>query len=270
MSALPPVAGVMSDEAEVGTVVATRSEPTAAVEQEGDDLVALAIREKVPVEVLERLVALRERIAEKNARAAYFAALAGFQAECPEIPRTKTANIATNTGSDFSYKYAPLEAITRTIRPILQKYGLSYSWTVEESAKAGTLDVVTTLRHIDGHSETSRFPVPTENRAKMSEAQKNGSAFTFGRRQTLAGVLGITTADDIDGKAAAEADDDGELITEDQLATLTDRINEVGADFARFCAFMKVEALKDIRKADFDKAIRALAQRKTSKARAKK
>ena len=87
-------------------------------------LVALAIREKVPVEVLERLVALQERVTARDARAAFFAAVAAFQEECPEIEKSKTAQIKTRTGSNYSYTFAPLEGITRVIRPILDENAL--------------------------------------------------------------------------------------------------------------------------------------------------
>lgn len=224
-------------------------------------LVRLAIEKGVDVEVLERLVALQERVTERDARARYFEALGAFQEECPAIHKSKTADIATNSGGSYKYSFAPLDQIARTIRPFLKKHGLSYSWTTEAGANAGILEVICVLRHIDGHAESARFPVPTETKAAMSGAQKVGAALTYGQRQSLVSVLGLTTtSDDVDG---AEADDaDGELVTPAQIDALSKRIDEVGADFHRFLTFMRVGALKEIPQRDFQKAMRALEMKR--------
>jgi hypothetical protein len=235
----------------------TRSEVGHAPEdaRDANELVALAIQQKVPVEVLERLVALQERVSERNARGAYFQALANFQNECPQIAKSKTVDFATASGARTNYTYAPLEEITRVVRPILSAHGLSYSWTAEVGAQPGVLDVVCVLRHIDGHSETSRFPVPTETNAKMSGAQKNGAALTYGRRQSLIAVLGLTTADpDTDGRDTPDL----EPITDEQARTLLDRIVATGSNMERFCKFLNVAKVEDIRATDYDKAVRAL------------
>jgi hypothetical protein len=245
---------------EVGSAVTVRDEMELVGGEEPSGLVALAIREKVPVEVLERLVALQERVSERNARAAYFAALSAFQDECPEIHKSKKAKIATASGGSYEYTFAPLEEITRTIRPVLHRHGLAYSWTTEPGQN-GALNVVCVLRHIDGHSESARFPVPTESPSKMSAAQKNGAALTYGRRQSLIAVLGLTTSDDTDGAPAHEEDEDVFLTTE-QMDTIGARLDEVGADFQRFLTFMGVGALKEIKAGDYDKAIRALDRKR--------
>lgn len=217
-------------------------------------LVELAIREKVPVEVLERLVALRERVAERDARAAFFQAVASFQEQCPEITKDKTAQITTKAGGKYSYTYAPLETITRTIRPVLHRNGLEFSWTTEQSDRDGVLNVVCILRHIEGHSERATFPVPTATDAAMSAAQKNGAALTYGRRQSLVAVLGLVTADEDN-----DAPETGSgPITPGQAAAILDKIVAKGADMARFCAYMGVEKVEEIRASDFERAIAAL------------
>lgn len=224
-------------------------------------LVRLAIEKGVDVEVLERLVALQERVTERNARAAFFEAVAAFQEECPEIAKSKTANIATRGGAGYGYTYAPLEEIARTIRPVLKRHGLSYSFDAALSGEV--MQVVCVLRHVEGHEERASFPVPVDTKAAMSGAQKNGAALTYGRRQSLIAVLGLTTADpDTDapeparrrrGPAPGEA-----TITDQQLADLEVLAAEVGADVARFCAWLGVGALAEIPAAQYERAVQAL------------
>jgi len=67
-------------------------------------------------------------------------------------------------------------------------------------------------------------------------------------------ALGLAAAQDDDGKAAGI----GETITDDQVNTLRDLIEEVGADLPKFCAYLRVEALADLRQSDFKRAAAAL------------
>lgn len=218
-------------------------------------LVQLAIEKGVDVAVLERLVALQERVTERNARGAYFDALATCQEEMPQIHKSKKVDYASNSGARVSYNYAPLEEITRAIRPVLKKHGLSYSWDVD-STEGGVMIVACTLRHVDGHSERSTFPVPVDTRAKMSAAQAHGAALTYGKRQSLVAVLGLTTADDdVDGRTPVES---LETITAEQVAALDDIADEAGADKAAFCRFLGVPSLAEIPTHRFDEARAAL------------
>lgn len=217
-------------------------------------------RGEVDIEVLERLVALQERVLERDARAAFFDALHAFQEECPEIAKSRTANIKTRSGGTYSYTFAPLEEITRTIRPVLHRHGLAFAWDTDGMGD-GALNVVCVLRHVDGHEERARFPVPTGTDAAMSDAQKNGAALTYGRRQSLVAVLGLTTADDADAPLPESA----ATITEKQIADLDVLIDDVGADKARFLKYMSVESLADITAARFAQAVADLEAKRGAK-----
>ena len=198
----------------------------------------------------------------RNARAAFFEAVASFQEQCPEIPKNKTASIATKSGSRYSYAFAPLESITRTIRPHLKKNGLSYSWDVVES-NAQALNVVCVLRHVDGHEERSTFPVPTATDAGMSAAQKNGAALTYGKRQSLIAVLGLTTAEeDTDGRTPVEAPD---TITAEQAVELEEIAEAASVNNVAFCTWLGVDSLVEIPADRLDEARAALQKKLAAK-----
>src|SRR5690606_10327152 len=221
-------------------------------------LLARAVEAGASVEALERLVALKERVDAEQARRAYFEALAAAQEEMPEVPKSRTAQIATRSGASYSYRYAALEDITRTIRPILRKHGLSYAWDVTQGENA--LVVACVLRHVDGHEERASFPVPVDSGARMSAAQANGAALTYGRRQSLVAVLGLTTADeDIDGAGDIP---DNNRITPQQAADLDALIDEVGADRQRFLAWAGVERIEDLPADRYATAVRMLERRR--------
>lgn len=232
-------------------------------EDDGNDVMALiryALHEDVGVEKLERLMALKERHDAKLAQAAYQAALTAFQAECPVIQKTRGVSFDDRAGSRPAYWYAPLEDITRAIDPILRKHGLSYSWTTA-GMDNGCLNVVCKLRHIGGHEEVVPFPVPTATKAKMSAAQANGAALTYGRRQSLIAVLGLTTTDDdVDGRDVN--DEEPDLITEDQARDLSAMVDEVNADKGLFLDWLGVESFAQVRVDQFDGAIKALTRKR--------
>lgn len=229
----------------------------AVQEDDPESLVRLAVERGVHVDVVERLVALQERMQDRAARAAYFAALAEFQNICPPIKKVKTADIVSKrTGGKFSYSYAPLDEIMRTIRPHLKTCNLSYSFDVEQESKS-LLIVICKVRHIDGHMESSRFPVPVETGGTKSDAQENGGALTFGKRQSLASVLGLQIEDDTDAtKQPAVA-----FVTDEQAAAISDLIEESGVKKYKFLEWLGAPTVAEIRAADFEKAVTELQAR---------
>jgi len=242
---------------EVKTSVALRDE-TALSEVAGTDvgsLLRLAIEKNLPVETLERLVALHERVADRAAASEFAADLAAFQAECPPITKTTTAQIATQSGTKFSYKYAELPHIAKTVGPLLHAKGFSFSWDSE--FKDGKLLTCTcTLRHVNGHKEKASFASPVESKAGMSEQQKFAAALSYAKRMSLTQVLGITTADpDLDGGGS-------EPITREQRDELIALAKSVDADIPRFLKFMKVDTMDEITSGDFNRARTALESKR--------
>jgi len=229
-----------------------------AAERDVMDLLARAVEAGASVEALERLVSLKERVDRERARRAYFEALSAAQEEMPEIRKSRTAQIATRAGGSYSYRYAALEDITRAIRPVLRRHGLSYSWDVTQGD--GALIVTCVLRHVDGHEERASFPVPVDTKAAMSDAQKNGAALTYGRRQSLIAVLGLTTADDdVDG---ADAGAPSATITPQQAADLDALIDEVGVDRRKVLQWAGVGRLEELPAEKYGVVVRMLERKR--------
>ena len=168
-----------------------------------DRLLATAVANDISVDALEKLLGLHERMQATAARAAYAEALSAFQADCPVIPKTKSAN-----AGNYSYKYAPLDVIVSTVGPILRAHGLSYRFdTAFEATEYGQAQVVRCIvQHRDGHSEASEFRTPTDAGARMNDMQKSASAQTYAKRYAFCNALGILTGDeDNDGHGSSGA-----------------------------------------------------------------
>lgn len=245
--------GTMLDLHDRGTELVASADSPNAITQ----LLSLAIDRGVSVETMEKLVALHERVADRAAAIEFAEALADFQNECPPIPRTSTANVATKSGTKFSYKYAELDTIAVTVRPLLHSRGFSYTWDSE--IRERLLSCVCTLRHINGHRETATFTCPIESDAGMSAQQKVAAALTYAKRQALIQVLGITTTEP-DTDAANPA-----TITKEQAANLRDLLEQSGKDEARFLQYMGVSSYADIRASDLQKATNAIKAERRAK-----
>jgi hypothetical protein len=165
-------------------------------------LLTKAVEHQLPVESMARLLEMRADLQAELAAGAFAAALAQFQADLPPIEKRQTATIASAKGR-FQYRYADLADIQRAIGPKLASCGLSITFDTEDHNDR--LDVICTVHHIAGHSQSSRFPVPVDREARMNAAQQVGAALTYGRRYALTAALGIVTADeDTDAQGAPE------------------------------------------------------------------
>jgi hypothetical protein len=156
---------------------------------------------------LERLMAMRRELVAEQARTAFFSALAGFQAECPVIP--KTGEVKERGGQQVRYRFAPLDKIVSTIQPYLQKYELSYTFSATFDLDNYHLIAVCEVHHALGHTEASEFRVPISKDNFMNGAQHFGSASSYARRYALCNALGLLTGDEDDdangaGKAQPE------------------------------------------------------------------
>jgi hypothetical protein len=123
-------------------------------------------------------------------------ALAAAQAEFPDIPRSKTVTVKTQSGGSYDFAYAPLDTIIKLTRPVLTKNGLAISQLINK-AEGGTV-VTTRLMHSGGEFLESHTPVVQIG----SGSQAFGSALTYVRRYAYCAILCIQAEDDDDANAA--------------------------------------------------------------------
>lgn len=220
-----------------------------------EGLLALALREKAPVEALERLVALKERVDAQHAAQAFFAAKAEFQRRCPQIKKAGVVDYVPSSGGRVKFNYAILDDVDAVVRPLCNDLGLSYAWNSKPEGQLVTVEFV--LRHVGGHSESSFFSCPTTSKAGMSDQQKYGAAVKYAMRWSLIQGLGLITTDDDDD--AAEVDPTP--VSDDQATTIQALMDELAlkpGSIKRFLRYLEVEKVGAIRASDYTKAIAAL------------
>ncbi len=177
---------MMTRDISPGVTAAVQSNVTPEV------LIAQAIQQGLPVEMMERLLAMRKELREEQAREAFTASLSAFQGQCPIIEKTK--RVLNKDGKSLRYMYAPLEAITEAIKRPLAANGLSYTWSVEHAQ--GFMVATCKITHVLGHSEVSAFSIPIDLDGYMTAPQKYASSQTYAKRYALCNALGISTGEE--------------------------------------------------------------------------
>lgn len=175
--------------------------PSALAVRDPEELLRFAVEKGADVGTIERLMTVRRELNAEKAKAAYDAAMAAFQAECPVIEKNK--GVPDRSGAT-AYKYAPFEHIIATVKPFLQQHGFSYTLDTDTESAQGWVIAKCLITHCGGHftTSTAKFPLGTKT-GIMSETQVYAAALTFASRRVFCNAFGIVTAgEDMDGRTA--------------------------------------------------------------------
>lgn len=225
--------------------VARQEEPEGILSPE--KLISQAIEKGVPVDTMERLLAMRRELKAEAAKELFDRDMAVFQEHCPVI--RKEREVRTNAGQR-AYSYAPLESIVEQVRHLLAAYGFSYAVRTE-TLENGNVRATCVAKHRGGHSEESSMEVPLGGRtAVMSASQQVAAALTYAKRYAFCNAFGILTGDeDTDARK-----DDGDEITIEEAVQLIGRsssmedLRKVYEGLGRLRAHPAVVEAKDERK----------------------
>lgn len=206
----------------------------------------------MPVEKLEQLFNLHQRVQADNAKRSYYAAFARLQATLPPVARKGTAH--------NDKKYARFEDIMEAIRVPLSENGFSVSFRTAQPD--GKLSVTGVLAHAAGHVEETTLTLPQDVSGGKNAVQAWGSSASYGKRYALLTLLGIATQDDDDGKAAGV----GETISEKQYEEIAALIAETKTKIEDVLAYHQIESLSDMTVTQFKAARGLLLRKKGAKA----
>jgi len=167
---------------------------------DAETLILKAVESQVPVETMERLLAMRKDLKQEQAKEAYYAALARFQSICPIIKKTKEVK---DRSGKVRYRYEPLDGIIAQVKDTLKQCDLSYTFRTLPAVDTTGVDVVCETSHILGFTQTSSVHIDIDQEAFMNQAQKSGSALTYAKRYAFCNAFGILTSDEDDDGASA-------------------------------------------------------------------
>lgn len=206
----------------------------------------------VDIDKMEKLMAMRERMVNRESEMAFDRAMSDCQREMRPVA-TDSDNPQTKS------KYASYFALDKVLRPIYTKHGFAPSFDTGEGAPEQHVRVLCRLSHNGGHSRPYHVDMPADGKGAkggdvMTRTHATGAAITYGRRYLLGMIFNIAIGADDDGNAAGA----GEPISSEQVAELVDLCEKVGADKIKFCRYMKVESLAAFPASKFAAAVAAL------------
>ena len=156
-------------------------------------LIKMAIEQGTGIDVLERLLVMRDKIQADESQKLFREALSLFQGECPIISKH---NKVFGKDNKIRYKFASIDDIGKIVKPILTKYELSYDIETTITTDPPMINVTVTVFHTRGANKKSSFSVPIDLDSYMSAPQQWASAQTFAKRYAFCNALGILTGDE--------------------------------------------------------------------------
>lgn len=224
------------------------------------EMLAQAIEKGLPVETLDKLMALAERWDKTQSRKAFDEAIAAAKAEIPPIVKNREVDFTGKTGIRTHYRHEDLAEIARTVDPILGRHGLSYRFRATSNVSE-PVAVTCILSHRLGHYEETTLTAGRDDSGNKNSIQAVGSTITFLQRYTLKVALGLAASNvDDDGKAAAQE----ATVSDEQSAKLREIIDgKVVGTEARLLKWARVERIEDIPASRYDEAVEKLASVKS-------
>ena len=219
-------------------------------------LLDIVQRDDIDPDRLEKFLDLQIKMEDRQLEKEFHQALSSFQMECPIIKKTKHVKFGS-----VNYHYAPLDELVSVIKPILNKFGLSYSFNMFELQGKDYAELVTTIHHVNGYKVSYKYHFdPIHDDVKMNLSQRRKSAITFAKREGLQSALGIVTADsDDDAKRAIT-----EMATATQYEKIEKLISVTNSDPEKLKSYLQVDDLDYLSRMDADNLIKALEHKRIS------
>ena len=231
-----------------------KADMTAMIEQPADvqplSIIHRAVAAGADPDQLDKLLTLQERWEKNEARKAYNRAMKACQEEMPAVAKN-SLNEHTNK------RYANLDAVATTIKPIYTRHGFSLSYGEGQSGE-GQIAIVCKCMHESGHTEEFTLNCPYDNTGAKGGQTKTaiqgmGSSVSYGRRYLLLMIFNVIISD--------EDDDGGAMgtISENEVQELDHWLGQLNRDAQTgFFEWIGVGSLDKIAAGDFNKALGAL------------
>ena len=159
-----------------------------------NEIIRLAIENKSDLDQVEKLIGLKIRYETDEARKDFASAFSVAQANISAVIKTKD-NPQTRS------KYAGLEDVIETSKPVYVASGFSVIFYEGKSDVEDNIRVCADVLHKKGHKETYYLDVPMggvgiQGKVNMTKIHAKATSITYGRRYLLCMIWNIPTQDD--------------------------------------------------------------------------
>lgn len=164
-----------------------------AVQSEIGNLLQLAVSNGADMDVLERLIKMKNAEEDRNCKKEFDFHFSEMQKDY--IPAEKKGSVLNTEGNKVLYKFCTLEEITGVYAPIITKHGFSYRWV--EEMKTDSLKLISCIISGYGHQEVSVVEIPINpGNAFTNSIQQRGVSTSYGKRYSFINGFGVIIADE--------------------------------------------------------------------------
>jgi hypothetical protein len=212
----------------------------------------------VDIDKMERLMAMHERLVERDAKQAFSTSLTAAQAAMGRIKANKT-------NSQTKSEYATYGKLDQALRPIYVDHGFALSFDTGDAPAPEMVRVLAHVSHSAGFTRTYHVDMPADGKGAkggdvMTKTHATGAAMSYGMRYLLKMIFNV---------AVGEDDKDGNVPTSQELPTITEAqvkellqlIDRSKSTADKFCQVAKIDAVPDLLAAHFDAAKNMLLDR---------
>lgn len=230
----------MTDTPETSLKIRTETPPPAHQVQEasGVELMNNLIGQCSSLEEIEKAMGLHKEWEERQAKKAYFAAMAAFRADPPDVVKSVTVDYKTSKGRTH-YTHADLGEACGIINAALAPHGLSPSWEPEQRSES-LVCVTCTITHALGYSQSITLCGPPDSSGGKDPLKSIGSTVSILSRYTLFSILGIAAR----GQDSEAPTPQG--LSPKELSEIMDLVDTRIASKADFLTFLQVPSFEAI------------------------
>lgn len=221
--------------------ITTGEKPTEMAVTQISPIVQLAMDKDLDPQKLEKLLEVQIQYEKREAEKAYHTAIAEFKKVAPVIDKNVEVSYSTSKGLT-RYNHSSLGYITATVVPLLSQYGLSLTWTTNQTEN-GVIGVTAVLTHAMGHSQQTTLTAPADQSGGKNAIQAMKSTVTYLERITGMALLGLAESDsDTDGVPDDKISDADELpISPEKVLDLKSLLDEKGKSEDQLIRFINAK-----------------------------
>ncbi len=165
------------------------------VDYHPDTLVANAFSSGARLDLIEKLMELKEKHDKAEAKKAFFKAMASFNKEIIIVKDDKK-------NTQYNSSYSSKGNLVNTVSPFLGKNGLFHTFDIHQND--GSIEVTCTITHEMGHSISVEMSSPPDKSGNKNAIQQIKSTKTYLEIATFESVTGVASSissDDEDGNS---------------------------------------------------------------------
>ena len=215
------------------------------------DMIGTALNRGLPIEYMDKLIEMKERLDAEAARQAYAADMAVCKAEMPPIEKDALVDYQGSKGR-VTYRHESIGHVFEVAAPVLGRHGFSHDFDVTQ--EGDKLTVCCSITHRAGHTKRVSLRAGPDTSGGKNAIQAIESAVSYLKRATFKLALGVAArnegGDDGRGAGPPMDGDTVELLGAAAVVAVRERLAVIGCDDTRVLKWASAQAKRPIERVE--------------------